>query len=83
MKPSYYFIGKQCHIIKSELKKARIKQKELAEELNISPQYVNAMLNGKKPISNKLKTTLESALYCKLTRQKNDKKKDVKSAWDW
>ena len=83
MRPTYYFYKKQSFVIKSELKKAKIKQKDIAEELKVSPQYINAMINGKKPISNQLKALLERVLYCKLTRQKEDKKKDIKGAWDW
>lgn len=70
MRPTYYFRGKQVFVIKDLMKKANLKQTDIASKLNVSRAYINAMINGNKPISSKLKLELEKALDIKLTTQK-------------
>ena len=72
MRPTYYLAGKHIFVMKSKLKKAKIKEKDLAEKLKITPSYVCAMLNGKKPLNIALRTLLERELNIKIRTGKKE-----------
>lgn len=54
--------------VRRELRKQGLSQQELAERMNVSPQYVGKLLKGKDNLTLETISKMEKALDCSLVR---------------